>query len=127
MTYASSAVRYQEMDVLTMSPARRLVLLYGRLLLSLRQARAAITAGDIPTRAARLGKALDILNELLFSLDREAGGQLAERLAALYVHMLSELSAVDRKPEVARLDRVLETVATLHDAWAAAAQSQEPG
>ena len=127
MTYASSAARYQEMDVLTMSPARRLVLLYGRLLLSLRQARAAITAGDIPTRAARLGKALDILNELLFSLDREAGGQLAERLAALYVHMLSELSAVDRKPDVARLDRVLETVATLHDAWAAAAQSQEPG
>ena len=127
MTYASSAARYQEMDVLTMSPARRLVLLYGRLLLSLRQARAAITAGDISTRAARLGKALDILNELLFSLDREAGGQLAERLAALYVHMLSELSAVDRKPDVARLDRVLETVATLHDAWAAAAQSQEPG
>jgi flagellar protein FliS len=126
MTYASSAARYQEMDVLTMPPARRLVLLYSHLVLSLRQARAAIAARDIPTRAARLGKALDILNELLFSLDREAGRRVAEGLAALYVHMLAELAAVDRKPDVVRLDRVLETAVALHEAWAAAARSQEP-
>jgi flagellar protein FliS len=127
MTHARAVARYQEMDVLTMSPAGRLVLLYSHLVLSLRQARAAIAARDIATRAARLAKALDIVNELLFSLDREAGGRLAEQLAALYVHMLTELAAVDRKPDVARLDGVIETAVTLHQAWAAAAKAGEPG
>jgi flagellar protein FliS len=127
MTYTSAVARYQELDLLTMSPARRLVLLYSHLVLSLRQARMAITIRDIPTRAARLGKALDILNELLFSLDRDAAGPLGDGLAALYVHMLTELAAIDRQPDTARLDQVIESATALQEAWAAAARAQEPG
>jgi flagellar protein FliS len=123
MTYASAVARYQEVDVLTMSPARRLVLVMSHLVLSLRQARAAIVAGDVAARSARVTKGLDILNELLFSLDREAGGPLADQLAGLYVYMLAELSAVDRAPDAARLDRLIEMASTLHEAWAAAARS----
>ena len=125
MTYASALARYQEVDVLTMSPARRLVLVYSHLVLALRQARAAIIARDIPGRSIRVVKALDILNELLFSLDREAGGKLANDLAALYLYLIGEVTTVDRHPDTARLDRVIELVATLHESWAEAARTLE--
>ena len=127
MTYASALARYQEVDVMTMTPPRRLVLVYSHLVLALRQARAAIVAGDIPGRSARVIKALDILNELLFSLDRNAGGKLADDLAALYVHLINELAAVDRRPDAARLDRVIEVAVTLHESWTAAALVVEQG
>jgi flagellar secretion chaperone FliS len=125
VTYASALARYQEVDVLTMSPAQRLVLVYSHLVLALRQARAAIIARDIPGRSTRIVKALDILNELLFSLDREAGGKLANDLAALYVHLIAEVGAVDRHPDAARLDRVIEVATTLHESWAEAARTLE--
>ena len=125
MTYATALARYQEVDVLTMSPAQRLVLVYSHLVLALRQARAAIIARDIPGRSTRVVKALDILNELLFSLDREAGGKLANDLAGLYVHLISEVGAVDRHPDAARLDRVIEVATTLHESWAEAARTLE--
>jgi flagellar protein FliS len=125
VTYATALARYQEVDVLTMSPARRLVLVFSHLVLALRQARAAIIARDIPGRSTRVVKALDILNELLFSLDREAGGKLANDLAGLYVHLISEVGAVDRHPDAARLDRVIEVATTLHESWAEAARILE--
>lgn len=125
MTYASALARYQEVDVLTMSPARRLVLVASHLVLALRQARVAIVARDIPGRSARILKALDILNELLFSLDREAGGKLADDLAALYLHLIAEVGAVDRHLDAARLDRVIQVATTLHESWAEAARTLE--
>jgi flagellar protein FliS len=108
-------------DVLTMSPAQRLVALYSHLLLNLRHARRAMAAGDIAGRSGAVMKALDVLNELLFSLDREQGGDLADRLAAIYTHLLGEVTAADRQQDTARLDRVTEIVASLHEAWVAAA------
>lgn len=127
MSYAAGIARYQQVDVLTMSPAHRLVLLYHQLVVALRQARAAIVAGDIAARSERTVKALDILHELLFSLDREAGGKLADDLAGLYVHFIVELGAIDRRPEAERLDRVIDAIASLHESWAAAARAVEHG
>ncbi len=122
MTLAGLA-RYQEIDVLTMSPARRVLLLYGHLLLNLRQARAALEARDIAGRSVKVAKALDVLNELLFSLDRENGGVLADRLASIYVYLIGELGRADRQRDTVRLDRVIEISASLQEAWIGAAQS----
>jgi flagellar secretion chaperone FliS len=116
MTSAGVA-RYQQVDVLTMSPAQRVLLLYNHLLANLRQARAALAARDIAARSTRVAKALDILNELLFSLDRENGGDLADRLAAIYVYLIGELGRADRERDMQRLDRVIELAASLQDAW----------
>lgn len=117
--------RYQQVDVLTMSPARRLVALYGHLLLSLRQARAALDAKDVVARSIGVVKAMDTLNELLFSLDRENGGALAEQLASIYVHLINELVVADRHQDGARLGQVIEIIASLQEAWVTAAQQAE--
>jgi flagellar protein FliS len=124
MTQAGLA-RYQEVDVFTMSPARRVLLLYGHLLLNLRQARAALDGGDIAARSAKVSKALDVLNELLFSLDRKNGGDLADRLASIYVYLINELARGDRESDGSRFDRVIDLSASLQEAWIGAASSTE--
>ena len=108
-----------------MTPARRVVLLYGHLLLNLRQAKSALDVGDISDRSTRVAKALDLLNELLFSLDREQGGPLAERLAAIYVYLIGEVARANRERDGARLERVVGLVASLQEAWVTAASAVE--
>lgn len=113
---------YREMEVLSMSPAQRIVFLYTRLHAMLVQARAALDAGDIEARELRLADAAAVVHELAVSLDRAQGGDFADRLAALYAWMLSEFQAIHARPDRERLETVRRIVAELHEAWRAAAQ-----
>lgn len=126
MSYGS-VDRYREMDVMAMSPARRLVLLYARLLASLRQARRHLEQGEIEARTERLLHAEEIVRELALSLDHVRGGELAGRLAQLYAWILGQLSAIHIRPDAARLDAVVRIVLELHDAWGAAADQVAAG
>jgi flagellar protein FliS len=67
-------------------------------------------------------KALDIIFELLSSLDREAGGELAERLSALYVYFINEIGVVSRSLDRARLEQLIAMIAGLHESMAHAAR-----
>jgi flagellar protein FliS len=120
MSYGSND-RYREMEVQAMSPARRLVLLYSHLLVALKQARMHIERGEIELRGERLLRAEEIVHELAFSLDREAGGELATRLAALYAWMLGQFAAIQARPNLQQLDAVTTIVSELHAAWEGAA------
>jgi flagellar protein FliS len=120
MSYGSTD-RYREMEVQAMSPAQRLVLLYTHLLVALRQARGHIERGEIEARGERLVKAEEIVHELLCSLDREAGGEFADRLAALYAWMLGQFAAIQAWPTLTQLDAVVAIITELHGAWQEAA------
>jgi len=127
MTYATGS-RYREMEVLATTPERRLVMLYGKLLVLLKQARTEIGRGDIVAREHRLMHADEIVRELAISLNYEAGGDLARSLASIYSWLLAEFSGIHAKPDVGRLDAVITIVADLHEAWeGAAAQVADRG
>ncbi len=127
MSYGSPS-RYREMEVLSLSPARRVVLLYAQLQANLTQARSYLTAGDIEARTEALLRAESFVYELAASLDRAQGGELAERLATLYSWMLTQLTALHLTPDLATLDALRHTVAELHEAWdRAARQLERPG
>jgi len=113
--------RYREMEVMAMPPARRLVALYTQLLAALRQARHQMELGQIESRTERLLHAEEIVRELMVSLDRERGGELARRLSDLYSWMLTQVATIHSRPELARLDQVIRIVSELHEAWGAAA------
>ncbi|MDP3134926.1 MAG: flagellar export chaperone FliS, partial [Burkholderiaceae bacterium] len=51
------------------------------------------------------------------SLDIEAGGELAERLSALYEYMTQRLLFANLKNSLAALDEVYELLVGLRDAW----------
>lgn len=120
MSYAAIS-RYQQNDIASMSPARRVVFLYGQTLASLRQAARHLEGRDIEARAKSLTRAREILGELLASLDFEAGGTVATNLAALYSWFIAETIQVDLKQDAPRLQQLIAMIADLHGAWEAAA------
>ena len=112
---------YQQVRVLSSSREELVPLLYERLLHHLRRASAQIEVRDLEGKAASLASASEIIFELMSSLDFEAGGEIASRLAALYSFFSREILIVGRDLDRARLDRTIEMVASLHDAWVHAA------
>jgi len=123
MSYTRQATRYRETEVLTATPGQLVVLLYDHLLLSLRRARTAMDARDVEAQSASLEKGRDVLTELLVTLDRDRGGEVASNLAALYSFLLGELVQVGIRADVARLDRVTGMIGDLRDAFAQASTS----
>jgi len=60
------------------------------------------------------------------SLDREKGGELAQRLAALYAYFGTEILTIGRTLDVGRLTKVMEMASSLHESWVIAARTQWP-
>lgn len=118
MSYSKQATRYRETEVLTATPGQLVVLLYDHLLLSLRKARVAMEARESETQSECLEKGRNVLTELLVTLDRERGGEVAANLGALYSFLLGELVQVGIRADVARLDRVAHMIGELRDAFA---------
>ena len=112
--------RYRETEVLSATPGELVVLVYDHLLASLLRARAAIAQKDIESRVAEVGRARDAVAELLATLDRDRGGQVASQLASLYAYFLRELSSLGVDPQVDRLDRIVAMVRELREAFVVA-------
>ena len=126
MTSARVATAYGSLDVLAMSPARRVVFLYTQLMASLTRARRCLAGGDVEGRSETLCRAQAIVQELLVSLNREVGGELGDHLAALYGYFVAEIVAIDSQRDPARLTRLLAMVSPLLEAWERAEREVEP-
>ncbi len=114
--------RYQETEVNAMSAPQRVVFLYSHLLSTLHQTGRLAASRSFEEYGRKLLRAQTIVQELLVSLDHEAGGDLAGQLAALYGYFLAELIALSVRPEPDRLGRLTLLVRELHEAWQKAAE-----
>jgi flagellar protein FliS len=121
MRESNGAIAYRQARVMGSTPQQLIVFLYEHLLSCLRRAVTQIEADDIEGRTSSLERASDIVFELISALDRDRGGELASRLAALYAYFIGEISAVNRAPDAARLAQLAGLVASLHESWARAA------
>ena len=118
MSYTSQASRYREMEVLSASPGRLVVLLYDHLLVQLRRAKLAMEQGDVARRAAALERASSAVQELMVTLDHEKGGEIARQLSGIYGFLLGEFLTVGRGRDTAHLERLVGIVTELRDAFA---------
>lgn len=112
--------QYQNNQVLTASPGQILIMLYDGAIRFVRQARAAIDAGDRGGKAIAINKAVAIVTEFSNTLDREIGGEIALDLSRLYGFMVRELVAVNAHGEVERLEPVEKILLELREAFAGA-------
>ncbi len=110
------------MQVLSASPARLTVLLFEHLEVVMRRAQTAIRNDQIEQRVANLGRAREILSELLGTLDIDRGGDIAIDLSMLYGFVLAELVDVGIRRDGVRLGRLIGIVNTLSTAFALAAK-----
>jgi len=107
-----------ETGVMGASPHRLIVMLYQGARQAIAQARMHIQQGNVPARGEAIGKAIQIVESgLQQSLNVEAGGEIAERLEALYGYMSRRLLEANVKQSEAMLVEVDGLLATLEEAW----------
>lgn len=100
--------------------AHQLVLmLYDGAVEAARLALGHLQAGRVAQKAAALSRAARIVEEgLKVSLDRTAGGQIAQRLSDLYDFMILRLLQANLRNDAAALGEVIRLLEDLRAAWA---------
>ena len=118
MSYGSASSAYRDMEVLSASPGRLIVIVYDFLLVNLRRTSIAIDMSNVELRSASLGKAQDALGELMGNLDLERGGNIAKELVALYSFFIGALVEVGRLNDKRLLAQITAQVSELRAAFA---------
>lgn len=126
MSYSIQTSRYLENDVLSRSPEWLVTLIYEALLTNLRRAAIQIENGDLEGKAISLGRASALVTELMATLDRDRGGEIADRLASLYAYFALEIMNVGRSLNATGLRALIEMLEELYEAWVQAAEQVAP-
>lgn len=108
-----------ETNVAAADPHQLILMLFDGAVLAINSAAMAIDTGDIPTKVKQITKAIEIITlGLQASLDRNSGGELADRLDALYEYMSTRLVLANAQSNTAPLTEVATLLRGLRDAWA---------
>jgi flagellar protein FliS len=113
---------YKQIATQTAPPGQLVLMLYDAGLRSLERALLGFAIKDPGERNTaihnNIQRTLDIIRELNSSLNREAGGELADTLANLYTYFENRLLESNLKKQRAGVDEVLAHLSGLRDAWA---------
>lgn len=120
---AKSASAYSkigiETGVTSASPHRLIMMLLDGTALALTDAKRALQEKRIPDKCKHISQALKIIDGgLRASLDISAGGQLAERLDALYNYMGDRLVQANLHNDPEIIDEVYRLLNEIRTAWA---------
>lgn len=100
------------------SPHKLIGLLYSTVLSDIHTARGAMQRGDMPAKAQAISRAVRIVDEGLAGvLDMPRGGEIAERLAALYDYLVRRLTTANLHNDEAALIECAKLVDTMKDGW----------
>jgi flagellar protein FliS len=125
--FQSAHDQYLENRVLSAEPLELVQMLYQGAIGAVQDARHHLANGKIIERSRAITKACAILIELTASLNREAGGELAQRLGSLYDYMRRKLLEANFHQSDEPLGEVLSLLAALAEGWAEIGKpKQEP-
>ena len=111
----------------TSDPHALVSMLFDGALEALNQAQGHMAAGRVLEKGQALGKAARIVEEgLKASLDRRAGGALAQQLASLYDYATMRLLQANLRNDGKALAEVTGLLGDLRDAWARIGRSAAP-
>jgi flagellar protein FliS len=108
---------YREASVMTASPEQLVVMLYDGAGRFLRQAEGSMVEGSWLQAGEKLSRAEAIIDELLATLDMNAG-EIAERLQAIYIFCKTRLIEARIERDPIRIEQVARLLAELRGAWA---------
>ena len=77
----------------------------------------AIERGDVTLRTEAIRKVAAIVAELQGSLNKEQGGELAERLDALYEFSTMQLIEANLSQDISKLEAVRNVLQEINDGW----------
>lgn len=103
--------------IMDASPHRLIELLFDGAQDKLSVAKGAAERGDRKVRAESIAKVMEIISELQGVLNMEAGGELAERLEALYTYINTSLAAANLTGSVEKLNEVSALLSEIQEGW----------
>jgi len=113
-----------ETGVVAASPHKLIVMLFDGALVALNGALNGMRNGDIAEKGKSISKAIMIIDSgLRAALDKNAGGDIAEGLDALYEYMSARLLTANMNNDPAILEEVQRLLTELRDAWNAIADT----
>lgn len=112
--------QYLETNVNTAPPGQLVVMLYDALLTSLRLTQQAMLQGEVASAERSRQKAIAILEELMSTLNLDAG-EIANNLLSLYEFSLQQILQSQLKGEPNLMDGPILVLSTLREAWASLA------
>jgi flagellar protein FliS len=116
-----------ETGVVAASPHKLVVMLFDGALTAARAAVVHMKARDIEKKGLAISKAINIVqNGLRASLDKEAGGQIAQSLDSLYDYICNRLVNANLTNQPEMLDEVIGLLADLKGAWEAIGDKAGP-
>jgi flagellar protein FliS len=123
-TMNSGAAAYAKVNVETgvaaASPHKLVMMLFDGALVSISSAIRHMEAGEISAKGQAISRAISIIeNGLRASLDKSAGGEVAENLDGLYGYMNTRLVTANLNNQKDHLEEVHRLLKDLRDAWAA--------
>jgi len=109
---------YKQMSIETAAPAELVLMLYNRALRTMEEATGYLERKDMEGSNRSLQKAQDIVDELRFSLNVSAGGQLARDLAAVYDYVGSRLLMANIRKDASLVSEAAKVLTEIRDGWA---------
>ena len=107
---------YRENSIMTASPEQLVVMLYDGAGRFLRQAEGSMLDGSWLQASEKLTRAEAIIDELLATLDMDAG-EVADRLQSIYVFCKMRLIEARIERDAVRVDQVARLLGELREAW----------
>ncbi len=99
------------------TPHRLIQMLFDGALDKIALARGHMQRGEVALKGSHIGWVISIIDGLRMSLDKEAGGEIAKNLDALYEYMQQRLLKANLKNDVEILSEVSTLLRTIKDAW----------
>ena len=108
---------YKKLQIETADQLSLILMLYDRAILSLEKAKKEISEKKLEEKHHSLTKAGDIVFELMQSLDRDKGGEIATSLSQLYNFVIREIIDADANLNIKALDNAKGILSELRKSW----------
>lgn len=108
---------YKNASITTASREQILIMLYEAAIRHVKKASEAIEKNKIKEKCESIGKAHDIINELVATLDHKIGGALAADLERLYNFIIEQLVMANLENSVSRLASCEKILGNLLEGW----------
>ena len=117
-----NARKYLTTQVQTASREKLVVMLFDGAIRFAQEAARHMQKNETEGASQRIIRVQDILLELIVSLDRKVGGEIATNLASIYGYLYMRLVEANAQQDTERLQEVLDHLRKLRDTWNEAAE-----
>jgi flagellar secretion chaperone FliS len=108
---------YKKTQVETANQGRLIVMLYDGAIKFTKAGIDAIKAKKVEQAHKNIIRAEDIITELLLCLDYEKGGDIAKKLASIYIYVNQQLLEANITKKIEPLELVIRLMSDLKDSW----------